>query len=115
MDKKVIQAYREIAKLTGDKCATCRIACVAKNRCCSPEYCQIALDLMKERGVIPPIKTEHPTLMFMSDTGCLVPPEHRPLCSLHHCDINGVGAFRNDPKSTERYYKLREIIELNSL
>jgi hypothetical protein len=55
--------------------------------------------------------TDHRTLPFMGPTGCVVPAHLRPCCTLHTCDINGIGCKRGDPEWTERYFALREEIE----
>lgn len=59
-------------------------------------------------------RTTHPTLPFMSETGCVVAPHLRPLCTLHTCDINAVGLKvhpKVDAKWDRRYWRLREQIE----
>jgi hypothetical protein len=57
-------------------------------------------------------KTDHPTLPFMSDSGCTLPPYLRPLCTLHTCEVNAFGCKRADTKWTEKYFDLREQIEI---
>jgi hypothetical protein len=50
---------------------------------------------------------------FMGPTGCVVAPHLRPICTVHTCDINGMG-FKRGPGSgpwTKRYFELREQIE----
>jgi hypothetical protein len=47
----------------------------------------------------------------MGPTGCVVPPHLRPICTVHTCEINGVGVKKGDPKWTEAYFKLRGEIE----
>jgi hypothetical protein len=76
-------------------------------------YCGCAEDYARDEwGVdLTPLKTDHPTLPFMSETGCVVSPHLRPLCTLHTCDMNGLGFKKNDFEWTDKYFKLREQID----
>lgn len=56
--------------------------------------------------------TNHPTLPLMGSEGCIAPPHVRPLCTLHVCCINGAGFDPTDPEWTEKYYELRQKIEI---
>lgn len=71
----------------------------------------MARSIAKEQWGIELEETGHPTLPFMSATGCTVDPHLRPNCTLHTCDINGLGFKRGDQKWTDRYFKLRAKIE----
>jgi hypothetical protein len=89
--------------------------CPRPGSCCSPEYCDMAMQIAEERGeVLRP--TGHPTLPLMgidatgAATGCTAPPHHRPLCSLHVCCINGAGFKVDDLPWTEEYFKIRDQI-----
>ena len=100
------QIFGELAKITYDKCkATCK--CLGS--CCSNEYCDIAADYAAEKGV-----TLEPTgnkIRFLNSGGiCIVPPEIRLFCTVHQCEINGLGYFKNDEKLTEKYFRLRDSI-----
>jgi hypothetical protein len=56
----------------------------------------------------------HPKLPFLETkdkTACTVPPHLRPLCTLHHCGINGIGFKLGDPEWTKKYFDLRQKIE----
>lgn len=109
MGKKSLQIlFEEMSKLTQPKCAQCKIPF----SCCSQEYCEIAKNYAKEKG-IELIETNHPKLPFMGPNGCIVPPYLRPLCTLHVCSINSLGYDPQDPKFTEKYFQLREQIEEN--
>jgi len=59
--------------------------------------------------IIPP---PHGRLKFMGSNGCTVEPYLRPLCTLHTCEINGLGFKKNNWQWTEEYFALRERIEL---
>ena len=54
-----------------------------------------------------------PSMPFVKDGKCVIPPYFRPLCSLHQCKINGLGLDPKDPKWTAKYFDLRE--ELNMI
>jgi len=72
----------------------------------------MAMEMAKERGVeLTP--TGHSKLLFMSGTGCVVPPHLRPLCTLHTCDINSWGFKPNDTDGewTKKYFDIRNKIE----
>lgn len=110
MTAKTIRLFQQMADLTAPECAS---ACRAPHACCSPEYCLMAEVIASDDGVTL-AHTDHPTLPFMSPTGCLVPPHYRPLCTLHTCDINNLGFKRGDPAWTAKYFKLRAQIEKHS-
>ncbi|MCK9459516.1 MAG: hypothetical protein M0R80_07750 [Proteobacteria bacterium] len=100
-----IQLWQKMADLTMEKC---RQKCKRMGMCCSPEYCDMARDMAKEKGVVIEV-TGNETLPFLGADGkCVVPPHLRPLCTLHQCDINGFGFCPEDPEWTEKYFQLRE-------
>jgi hypothetical protein len=110
---KLIRLFREMADLTAPECES---ACKVPHSCCSPEYCDMAEELAHKHG-IPLAHTAHPTLKFMGvdangkATGCIVDPHWRPLCTLHTCDVNGLGFKRGDDVWNNRYFKLRTAID----
>jgi hypothetical protein len=104
---KAIRLFREMSELTAPECAG---VCKIPHSCCSPEYCDMVEDMAVESGVAL-TRTDHPRLKFMGPHGCIVEPHLRPLCTLHTCDINGLGFKRGDAAWTKRYFKLREAIE----
>ena len=105
---KEISLFARMAKITKAKCAQCRIPF----SCCSPEYCDMAIDYAKEiySEDISSMKTAHERLPFMSESGCVLPPHFRPLCSLHVCSISANGIDK-DAAFTKEYFSLREEIE----
>ena len=86
-------------------------ACMRPGSCCSPEYCEMALDIAEEQGE-PLERTTHPTLPLMGPSGCVAPPHVRPLCTLHVCCISSVGFKPNDEEWTEKYFKIRRRIDI---
>jgi hypothetical protein len=76
-------------------------------------YCGCAEEYARDEwGVdLTPLKTGHPTLPFMGDSGCVVPVHLRPLCTIHTCEIAANGFKRGDTEWTEKYFELRERIE----
>jgi len=106
--KEMEQLYKEMAELTMTEC---KKNCVALGSCCDKIYCQSAMDFAKAAGV-----TLHPTgnkLPMLSDSGtCIAPPHFRKLCSVHNCDINAVGSFPYSSTATEKYFQLRDRIEI---
>jgi hypothetical protein len=110
MTPKLIDLYVEMAKLTQPLCAGEGAgACRAPHSCCSPEYCEMAMERAVEIGQ-PLVPTSHPTLPLMGPNGCIAPPHVRPLCTAHVCCINGFGCNPADARWTKRYFALRERI-----
>ena len=108
--QKLIDLFQQMYELTRPECDKC--AC--PRSCCSPEYCDMAGEIADEAGV-QLIATGHPTLKYMGESGCIVPPHLRPLCTLHTCDIGNLGFHRTDMEWTEKYFKLREQINEESM
>ena len=106
MNQALVVLYQQMADLTVGKCAECR----SPHSCCSPEYCEMAIEEAAIDGVtLTP--TDHPRLKMMGPTGCIAPPHYRPLCTLHVCSINSLGFDPKDMKFTKKYFKLRDQIE----
>ena len=101
-----IELYRRMAALTAPKCAS---SCRLPHSCCSPEYCEMAIEEARSEGVELP-RTEHPRLPLMGPKGCTADPHHRPLCTLHLCSISGIGSDP-EPGFDARYFDLRELID----
>ena len=107
MNQKLVVLYEKMSQLTAPVCAN---ECRVPKSCCDRMYCEIADEYAKEQGVTL-TRGDHPTLPFMSASGCTVPPHLRPICTVHVCCINSLGFKPNDPKWTKKYFKLREKIE----
>lgn len=109
--EKLIDLYQKMSDMTASECKQCRVP----HSCCSPEYCDLATERAKELGVeLTP--TGHERLPYMVDgVGCTVPPYLRPSCTMHTCDISGLGFKRSDltGKWTDDYFDLRD--QINSL
>jgi len=96
----------ELAELTYNRCKT---TCKCLGSCCSNEYCDIAADYAAEKGVT--LESTGNKIRFLNSGGnCIVPPEFRPFCALHQCEINGLGFFKNDDNLTNKYFELRNSI-----
>ena len=109
---QLIALFQEMYELTEPECCgSCRLP----RSCCSPEYCEMAMEYAKEWDVdLKPLITNHPTLKFLGESGCVVQPHLRPLCTFHTCDINGFGFKMHpapDPEWDKRYFELRDKIE----
>lgn len=102
--------YSDIADLTLGYCKT---RCIRMGSCCSAEYCALSIEYAKtEFGV--DLKSTGNSLPLLDNTGkCTAPPHLRPMCSVHQCDIAGVGFFKDDPGQTltQKYFKLRSSID----
>lgn len=101
--------YKEMYDLTAPECAKCRVP----HSCCDSMYCEFSREWAKNKFGVTLKETGHPRLPFMGESGCTVEPHLRPLCTLHVCDIAGLGYKRNDPNGewTKKYWKLRNKIE----
>jgi hypothetical protein len=104
--------YAAMSKLTAPECAhVCRIPF----SCCSPEYCETTIQWAAERwGVrlkrVNGKNARGEVLPLLGTNGCTAEPHLRPLCTVHTCDVNGIGCKRGDPKWTRRYFQLREAL-----
>lgn len=112
MRNQLIDLFRQMAELTLPECKACRNPL----SCCSPEYCELAMDqaMTNWRTKLTPTGF-HATLPLMGPEGCVAAPHLRPLCTLHTCEVNSMGCKRGDPKWTARYFELRDEIERISL
>ena len=94
--------WKQMADLTMQRC---RKRCHDLGYCCKDNgsYCDMAEEFMVKAGLKVP---EHKP--FLDANGkCLIPPQYRPFCTLHQCDINGIGFAADDPAWTKRYFELR--------
>lgn len=82
MKSATIKSLRELAKITGEKCAKCPT--LETYRCCDAYFCGMAKPEMESLGVSIP-EVEDGPLPYMGPTGCVVPPEYRPGCSGFVC------------------------------
>lgn len=108
--EQLIKLYKSMYDLTEPEC---RLSCRMPQTCCSPEYCEAAIETAAEEWNLKLEPTGHPKLPMMGPTGCIAPPHVRPMCTMHTCDVNGIGHKRNDPgnKWNAEYFELREQIE----
>jgi hypothetical protein len=105
LDKELKEAWQEMAELTKPRCDSCAIP----RSCCSPEYCEMAIQEAKKWGETL-TTTGHPKLPLMGETGCVAAPHLRILCTLHVCE----GTFwRSTMAWKKKYMTLRE--RLNKL
>lgn len=108
--EKLVVLYQEMADLTAPECAT---SCRCPHTCCDDFACQMTKQYAKEKYGIaltqyPP---NHRGAFYLGPSGCTVAPYLRPHCTMHTCDINGLGFKRGDRKWTQKYFSLRAKIE----
>lgn len=96
-DQKLKDLYQKMAELTKTVCLS---ECLGGRvgSCCSPEYCQMAIDFAKEN--------EMELTETKDDKGCLVHPWLRPMCTLHICER----LLMRDRDFSNKYYELRDEI-----
>lgn len=99
MNKEV---FEKLASLTKKKCEVCVVPESDKQyRCCDKMFCEVVrMDL--PMGVSYPWQDSH-KVPFMGDNGCVVSPEHRPLCSAFVCS-----SHLEDRKFRREYERLCE-------
>jgi hypothetical protein len=107
-EQLLVKLYQEMADMTQPECAACPVPL----SCCGPEYCNLAAKYaLKDWGVVLQ-PTGHPRLPFMGPNGCTVAPHLRPLCAVHTCQINALAFKPGDQEWTDRYFRLRNQIEV---
>ncbi|MET0465267.1 MAG: hypothetical protein ABW007_19050 [Chitinophagaceae bacterium] len=128
MTEKLINLYQDLADFTKPKCEACHnqmcsrlkvdAATFKPNRCCDPHYCAIAKQSAIDFGGTPPEPTGHPTLPYMGEKGCIMPPHYRHLCTAHVCSMNSVGIIEDpkgrmepDEEATLKYFELTNAID----
>jgi hypothetical protein len=99
-DQKLKDLYTKMAELTKTVCLS---ECLGGRvgSCCSPEYCQMAIDFAKENDIE---LTE-----TKNAKGCLVEPWLRPLCTLHICER----ILMRDVDFASKYFDLRDEINIH--
>lgn len=108
---RLTNLYQRMYDLTEPECRQCR----APQSCCDSTACEMAIEYAKEEWGVELERTDHPTLPLMGPTGCTAAPHLRPLCTLHVCSIMGFGYKPNDEEWTNRYFELRERIEIGEM
>ena len=101
MKESAKNALCKVQQLTAAACQKC--VTDEPYRCCSTEFCQAVEAGLKAVGKEFP-KTSHPTLQYMGEKGCMVPPELRPGCSGYVC-ISVLEKDRNFRREYERLHK----------
>ena len=110
MDRTVnreIALFAEMAELTKDQCASCRVPFL----CCTEGQCEVTIAYAKETWGVDLEPTGHPRLQLLGEKGCIAAPHLRPLCTIHTCQI---ASSECGPTSewTDRYFALRREIEI---
>lgn len=93
-----------MADHTAPECAS---GCRVPHSCCDEFYCLFSEGYARDVYGIELPKTDHPRLQYMGPQGCTVAPHLRPLCTLHVCCINDVGAKVSDMGWTRKYFRIR--------
>jgi|SRR5579863_5980599 len=102
-ETKVVKAYQKMYELTNPKCGQCRVP----NQCCSPEYCELAIEWAKKEWNTELARTDHPRLPLMGPSGCTAAPHFRPLCTVHVCENH----YMRDLAFNKTYFSLRSLVE----
>jgi hypothetical protein len=100
---KILSVYDQLSQLTSEMCGH---QCRAPHQCCSPEYCEMAIQHAKRWNVeLKP--TGHERLPLMGPTGCIAAPHLRPLCTAHVCE----NTLDRQPQETQnKYFELRDLL-----
>ena len=94
--------WQEMADHTFKKC---KEYCRHLGSCCCKEYCESAKEYAESKGV------SLGELPFLKEGKCIVPPNLRPLCTVHQCIIASLGCDPKDDEWTKKYFELREKLE----
>lgn len=107
---KLVVLYQKMADMTAPECAS---SCRVPHSCCDEFACSITKAIAKEEyGVdLKEYPANRKGAFYLDSKGCTVAPHLRPHCTMHTCDINGLGFKRGDEKWTKQYFKLRGTIE----
>lgn len=97
--------YLELYKLTQPVCQT---KCNLPQSCCSPEYCEFAIDWAKTRWGTVLERTAHARLPLMGPSGCTATPHLRPMCTAHVCELT---LYKQGPGYMDTYFALRSKID----
>jgi hypothetical protein len=111
--QRLVSLYSKMSVLTSPECAK---ACRSPHSCCSPEYCELAIQWAKEKWGIDLERVNGRSirgecLPLLGASGCTCAPHLRPICTIHTCQINSLGFKPGDEKWTKKYFDLRENIE----
>ncbi len=103
------EAFTKLSDITKKKCETCVVPEKDKQyRCCDRMFCEMVRDNFPD-DVSYPWKDSH-KVPFMGDSGCVVSPEHRPLCSAFVCNSQ-----LKDRKFRREYERLCEKAKISSV
>ena len=92
-----------MSELTSEQC----IQDNCPGLCCSPEQCEIVKNDLDGQGVEYKVGTD-PKMLFLTETGCVLEPWQRPICTLHICDK----FLMEDADLHNRYFHLRSNLDL---
>ena len=102
----LIPLYAQMADLTKPECRKCR----RPHGCCNKGECLDTIAFAKEFWNIDLPMTENADIPLLgSDNSCSVPPHLRPICTVHTCQISGLGTS-GDQEWDAKYFSLREQI-----
>lgn len=76
-------AFKKLCDLTKSKCETC--VCEEEYRCCDKLFCNAVEKHLSSQGIV----IDKPNLggiPYMGNTGCVVSPELRPMCTGFACN-----------------------------
>lgn len=108
--EKLIAQFAEMAQFTLKHCGGCWMPKSRPYRCCEKEWCNAAAKWAREKWGVTLVPTDHRSgIPFMSDSGCIVPPHLRPICTVHLCSSR----YNRDAELTKEYFDHRE--QLNEL
>jgi hypothetical protein len=81
----------------------------SKERCCDSTFCAITnihlLELGQSYEEVPLEDRVTPSVVYLKKgTGCVIPPEHRPFCTMYACP----GVLHHDRKLRREYNRLHD-------
>lgn len=95
---------KKLKKISALLSPACEANCPDKSRerCCDRRFCELTEKHLKRIGKHYP-QPHHLNVPYLSENGCVVPPEYRPLCTMYACP-----AVLEDKKVAKKWKRLEQ-------
>ena len=82
LEAKLTELHRALQQHTFVVCKSCEM----DFSCCHDDQCRVTAKCSEDDLSLLPVAITGPRFLDPAGTGCVVPPEHRVLCTYHYCD-----------------------------
>lgn len=82
LEEKLTELHRELQQHTFVVCQSCEM----DFSCCHDDQCRVTVKSSENDLSLLPVAVTGPRFLDPAGKGCVVPPEHRGLCTFHYCD-----------------------------